>query len=96
MNTENPNKYEITHSNYLEFEGRLLAFRKNFLFDITGIPSYIPFNESAQAWIINRKQLSKLRAKQLYKNEPKKVDVSCLQWYRQIELDECFNLDRNG
>jgi hypothetical protein len=93
MNTENPNKYEITYSNYLEFEGRLLAFRKHLLFDISTLPKLIPYNENSDAWIVNRKQLSKLKAKQLIVMKDKKVDVSELQWYEQIKLDECFNLN---
>mgnify|MGYP003404627826 CR=1 FL=1 len=92
MNTENPNKYEITYSNYLEFEGRLLAFRKQLLFDITETPILINYNNNAKAWIIKRKQLSKLKAKELIIMKDKKVDVSNLQWFEQIKLDECFNL----
>jgi hypothetical protein len=90
MNTENPNI--ITYSNWLEFEGRILAFRKKELFDITDTPKWIPFNETAGAWIIGRKQLSKSKAKELYRNEPKEVDVSNLQWYIQEELNQVFNL----
>lgn len=94
MNTENPNKYEITYSNYLEFEGRLLAFRKQLLFDITETPILINYNNNAKAWIIKRKQLSKLKAKELIIMKDKKVDVSNLQWFEQIKLDECFNLNQ--
>jgi len=93
MNTENPNKQEITYSNYLEFEGRLLAFRKQLLFDVTGLPKLITYNENVNAWIVNRKQLTKLKAKQLIVMKEKKVDVSDLQWHEQIKLDECFNLN---
>jgi len=92
MNTEIPNKYIITYSNYFEFEGRVLAFRKHELFDITNSPIHIPFNESAQAWIINRKHLSKSKAKSLVKQEPKQVDVTELQWYQQEQLNHVFNL----
>lgn len=92
MSNEIPNIYTITYSNYLEFDGRILAFRKQQLFDITEQPKHIPFNEIAQAWIINRKQLSKSKAKELVWHESKTVDVSNLQWYKQIELDEVFNL----
>lgn len=92
MNTENPNKYEITYSNYLEFEGRILSFRKQLLFDITETPKLINYNLNAQAWIINRKHLSKLRAKELIIMKDKVVDISNLQWFEQIKLDECFNL----
>lgn len=92
MSDVNPNKYIITYSNWFEFEGRILAFRKQQLFDITGTPKWIPFNEIAQAWIVNRKQLSKSRAKELYRDEPKEVDVSNMQWYIQEELNHVFNL----
>lgn len=92
MSNENPNKYEITYSNYLEFESRLLAFRKQLLFDITETPKLIEYNNNVNAWIVNRKQLTKLKAKNTIVMKPKVVDVSNLQWYEQIKLDECFNL----
>lgn len=93
MNNEKPNnKYFITYSNHFIFENQTLAFRKKELFNITNIPTLIQFNSNANCWIINRKHLSKLKAKQLLINEPKQVDVSNLQWYQQINLDEVFNL----
>ena len=96
MNTEKPNNdYIITYSNYLIFENQILAFRKKELFNITNIPTLINFNESANAWIINRKHLSKKKAKELLVNNPKQVDVSNLQWYQQINLDNVFNLKNN-
>jgi hypothetical protein len=87
MSEEKP--YIITYSNHFEFEGRVLAFRKKELFDITETPKHIKF---VGHWNINRKQLSISKAKELIKQEPKQVDVTSLQWYRQIELNECFNL----
>lgn len=92
MSDEIPNIYKITYSNYLEFEGRILAFRKQQLFDITDSPRHIPFNEIAQAWIIGRKQLTKSKAKELIRNESKEIDVSNLQWYIQEQLNHVFNL----
>ena len=86
------NEYFITYSNYLIFENRLLAFRNKLLFDITNTPILVNFNENAKAWLINRKHLSKSKAKELLINEPKQVDVSNLQWYKQINLDKTFNL----
>ena len=86
------NDYFITYSNYLIFENQILAFRKKELFNISNIPTLVNFNESANAWIINRRHLSKSKASQLLVNEPKKVDVSHLQWYNQINLDHVFNL----
>ena len=93
MNEPKPNNdYFITYSNYLIFENQILAFRKKLLFNITNLPTLVNFNESANAWIINRKHLSKSKASQLLINEPKKVDVSQLQWYQQEQLNHVFNL----
>jgi hypothetical protein len=92
MNTEIPNNYIITYSNYLKFEGRKLAFRKRELFDITDSPIWIPFNEKANCWIVNRKQLSKSKAEDLIIKQQVTVDVSNLQWYEQEQLNGCFNL----
>lgn len=96
MNDEKPNnEYFITYSNYLIFEGQILSFRKKELFNITNTPTLIPFNNSANAWIVNRKHLSKLKASQLLISEPKQVDVSELQWYLQENLNHVFNLKHN-
>ena len=81
--------HKIIYSNWFEFEGRTLAFRKGELFDITGIPKHIPF---VGHWNVNRKQLSKSKAQELVKQEPKEVDVSELQWYQQEQLNGVFNL----
>ncbi len=90
---ENPNNtYFITYSNHLFFENRVLAFRNKLLFDITNKPILVKFNESANAWIINRKHLSKSKAKELLIEKPKTVDVTDFQWCDQINLDKCFNL----
>lgn len=86
------NDYFITYSNHFYFEGLLLAFRKRELFNITKTPIHIPFNESANCWIVNRKQLTKLKYESFIVKEEVKVDVSDLQWYRQIDLDHVFNL----
>jgi hypothetical protein len=93
MLSEKPNnQYFITYSNSFYFEGVLLAFRKKLLFDISGLPKLIPFNENANCWIVNRKQLTLSKAKEIVKTEPKTVDVSELQWNLQINLDLVFNL----
>ena len=93
MSEEIPNNsYIITYSNHFIFEGQILAFRKKELFNITGTPTLIDFNVKANCWIVSRKQLTKSKAQSLIKNEPKQVDVSNLQWYQQINLDEVFNL----
>ena len=91
MNNETIDYNFITYSNYLEFKGRKLAFRKKLLFDITIVPKLI--NKSEQGWWIGRKLLTESKAKELIKNEEVKVDISNLQWFRQCEFDECFNLN---
>jgi len=64
----------------------------NYFINYSNYPILVNFNNSANAWIINRKHLSKSKAKELLINEPKQVDVSNLQWYQQINLDKVFNL----
>jgi hypothetical protein len=86
------NEYFITYSNHLIFENQTLAFRQKELFNITNLPVHIDFNVNANCWIINRKHLSKSKAKELIKTEFKTVDVSSLQWIIQINLDKVFNL----
>lgn len=93
MNTENPNnEYKITYSNSFEFEGILLAFRKKELFDISKLPIHIPFNKIANCWLIKRKQLTLSKSQDLITNKQVTVDVTDLQWFKQIELDAVFNL----
>jgi hypothetical protein len=91
----NPNKYVITYSNHFEFNGKKLAFRKGYLFDIGFLPNYLPMkdNNGSLGWWVNRKWLSKSTAKELAKDfKPIDIDVSDLNCFTQIELDECFNL----
>jgi hypothetical protein len=71
--------YIITYSNHLEFNNRTLAFRNKELFDITGIPSHIPFNLNDRYWSVKGKQLTISKAQELIKKEPKEVDVTDLQ-----------------
>ena len=86
-------EFIITYSNYLEFSGQILSFRKKELFNLTsGLPKYI--KRSEQGWWFGRILLTPQKAKELIKHEPKQVDVSPLQWYIQIELNECFNLNK--
>ena len=84
----------ITYSNYFEFEGRVFAFRKKLLFDITNTPLLIDLkdNNNCAGYWINRKWLSLSKIKEMVISEPKKIDVSDLQWYKQINLDHVFNL----
>lgn len=88
---KNPNI--ITYSNHFYFEGEKLAFRKKELFNINGLPKHIPFNKN-EFWIVNRKQLTKLKAKELIINQSVQIDISELQWYKQCELEEVFNLHK--
>jgi len=90
MLTENPNI--IKYTNHFIFENELLAFRKKQLFNISKTPKHIPFNKNANCWIVNRKQLTLSKAKELIVIEEKEVDVSDLQWHQQINLEEVFNL----
>ena len=84
----------ITYSNYLEFNGVLLAFRKKELFNISNIPQHIKqvnINGS-YGWWVNRKFLTVTKAKELIKQEPKQIDVTSLQWFEQEKLNGVFNL----
>mgnify|MGYP003488420213 CR=1 FL=1 len=97
MNNETLDKYIITYSNHFEFNGKVLAYRKKILFDITSTPNVLSStnNNGSNGYWINRKWLSESKIKELIKHEPKQIDVSNLQWYTQIELDECFNLEKH-
>lgn len=92
MTENNPNI--ITYSNWFEFEGRKLSFRKKELFDITGIPKIIDLkdNNGSKGYFINRKWLSLTKAQELVKKENIEVDVSELQWYQQERLRGVFDL----
>ena len=95
MNTETlDNTYIITYSNHFEFNGKVLAYRKKVLFDITSIPNalFLTNNNGSNGYWINRKWLSESRIKALLINESKQVDVSSLQWYQQINLDKVLNI----
>jgi len=95
MNTETlDNTYIITYSNHFEFNGKVLAYRKKILFDITSVPNalFLTNNNGSNGYWINRKWLSESRIKALLINESKQVDVSDLQWYQQINLDKVFNI----
>lgn len=81
----------ITYSNYLFFNGRKLSFRKQLLFDITDkTPKYIPYTNGY--WLVGRKQLTKLEASRLIKQDSVLVDITHLQWHQQCHLKECFNI----
>lgn len=84
----------IIYSNHFELENRFFAFRKKQLFDITNLPKLIELkdNNNCLGYWINRKWFTLSKLKPLVKSEEKIVDVSVLQWYEQIHLQEVFNL----
>lgn len=86
--------YIIIYTNHFEFNGKILAYRKKILFDITNTPNalFLTNNNGSNGYWINRKWLSESMIKKIIINEPKQIDVSNLQWYQQINLDKCFNL----
>ena len=66
MNTEFIDKsYIITYSNWFEFNGKILAYRKKVLFDITETPKalFISNNNGSHGYWINRKWLSESKIK---------------------------------
>ena len=87
--------YIITYSNHFEFNGKILAFRKKVLFDLTnGNPNalFTSSNNGSFGYWINRKWLSESMIKSIIINKPKQVDISHLQWYLQENLNHVFNL----
>ena len=84
-------KQTVTYTNWLEFNGRKLAFKKKLLFDITGVPKLI--NQTMQGYWIKGKLLSPSKAKELIKNESLTIDLTGLQWYVQCNIQECINLN---
>jgi len=94
LNKNLDNTYFITYSNYFEMEGKVFAFRKKCLFDITGIPKHLEIkdNNNCQGYWINRKWFSLSKLQPLVRMDQKTIDVSDLQWYDQIKLDLVFNL----
>ena len=92
------NSYFIEYSNYFEIENKIFAFRKKELFDITKMPKHIELknNNNCFGFWINRKWLSLSKIGEIIKKEPKKIDVSNLQWYEQIQLDHVFDFKTNN
>ena len=70
-----------------------MTFRKKELFNISGIPKWIPFNDKVNCWLVNRKQLTVSKSKELITDKNIAVDVSDLQWYLQENLNGVFNLN---
>jgi hypothetical protein len=89
-------QYIITYSNYFKIGNETFAFRKKKLFNITNIPIYKPIqlNGSTYGYWINRQWYSLKSLKEIIIKESKEVDISNLQWCIQINLDECFNLEK--
>lgn len=87
-------EYLITYSNYFIIEGRTFSFRKKQLFDITNTPKLIELkdNNNCLGYWINRKWYSLSKLKHLVVKENVEVDISDLQWFEQINLQEVFNL----
>jgi len=88
------NTYFITYSNHFKIENKLFAFRKMILFDITDLPIKLDLkdNNGSKGYWINRNWFSLSKIKAIIRKEEIKVDVSGLQWHKQIELEEVFNL----
>jgi len=88
------NAYFINYSNHFRIDNKVFAFRKMVLFDITGTPTKLDLKENggSKGYWINRNWYSLSKIKSLVVKEEITVDVSELQWYRQINLDYVFNL----
>ena len=84
--------YYIIYSNYFILEGKIFSFRKKQLFDITETPKLVELkdNNNCLGYWINRRWYSLSRLKDLIVMEKKVVDISDLQWYEQIKLEEVF------
>ena len=93
MNQNLDNSYFITYSNYFEIDGKVFAFRKKQLFDISDIPKRLELkdNNNCLGYWINRKWYSLSKLEPLVRIEEKIVDVSDLQWYDQIKLEYVFS-----
>ena len=85
---------KIIYSNYFHLENRVFAFRKKELFDITSTPKLLELkdNNNCLGYWINRKWYSLSKLKHLVVKENVEVDISDLQWFEQINLQEVFNL----
>jgi hypothetical protein len=84
----------ILYTNYFKIENKIFAFRNKVLFDITNTPTnlHLKDNNGSKGYWINRQWHSLSKIKSLIVKDEIIVDVSDLQWYRQIELNQVFNL----
>jgi len=88
------NIFFITYTNHFCIGNKTFAFRKKQLFDITEIPKLMPLkdNNNCLGYWINRSWFTLSKLKYIIKIEPITKDLSDLQWYQQIHLNEIFNL----
>lgn len=93
-NTIFDNTYFITYSNNFEIDNKTFAFRKQILFDITTTPIklHLKENSGSEGYWINRSWFTLSKIQTLIKKVEINVDVSHLQWNKQIQLDYVFNL----
>ena len=84
----------ILYTNYFKIENRTFAFRNKVLFDITKTPTNLDLkdNNGSKGYWLNRQWYSLSKIKSLIVKDEIILDVSDLQWYRQIELNQVFNL----
>lgn len=84
----------ITYTNYFKIDNKTFAFRKKELFEISLVPNWMPLkdNSGSKGYWINSKWYSFSKIKTMIVSENITVDVSKLQWYKQVELTEVFNL----
>lgn len=84
----------ITYTNHFRIGNKTFAFRKKQLFDITETPKLMPLkdNNNCLGYWINRSWFTLSKLKDIVKLEPITKDLSDLQWYQQIHLNEVFNL----
>lgn len=86
--------YLIKYSNYFKVENRVFSFRNKELFDVTNTPILLELknNNGSKGYWINRKWFGENKIKEILVKEELIIDVSCLQWYQQVNLDCVFNL----
>jgi len=89
-------KYIITYSNHFKIGNKTFAFRKKNLFDISFIPNFKPLqaNGGSYGYWIDRHFYTLSKLEKITVKESIEVDVSNLNWNVQIELDDCFNLEK--
>lgn len=86
------NTFFITYSNHFRIGNKTFAFRKKQLFDISDTPKLMLLknNNNCLGYWINRSWFALSKLKPLVKLEPITKDLSELQWYVQINLDQAI------